>query len=282
MLNFNRPRPPEKFQEKADAELLKVEVQIEKRPDTLQFNSKFWGTYKSYFMKAQFSKCGYCEMYNSCYADVEHYRPKSVIEDIQSPGAELPNLHNVKNRKFKKSSQYGYWWLAYDWNNYLVSCELCNRPWKKSLFPLAEERPLNTEPGSEYPHVSPSREDIETPLLLNPYDDIHISSHLDFTAAGLIKPYNFSEKGKQTILTCGLDRLMLVQKRGRKAQRAMRYIEKFAQADQGSQRELEIAEDLLDLGNEEDDFAGMVRILFVRNADGLTWDDFVSYVESLQ
>jgi hypothetical protein len=54
-------------------------------------------------------KCAYCEAPTSLVAhgDVEHYRPKSE-----------------------------YWWLAYVYDNYLASCQLCNQSFKKAKFPL--------------------------------------------------------------------------------------------------------------------------------------------------
>jgi hypothetical protein len=42
------------------------------------------------------------------HGDVEHYRPKSI-----------------------------YWWLAYCYDNYLVSCQICNEVFKRDKFPIA-------------------------------------------------------------------------------------------------------------------------------------------------
>lgn len=55
--------------------------------------------------------CVYCqrELTGSDRGDVEHFRPKSW-----------------------------YWWLAYDFKNYLLSCTPCNRYYKKEKFPLKE------------------------------------------------------------------------------------------------------------------------------------------------
>ena len=41
------------------------------------------------------------------YGDVEHFRPKSK-----------------------------YWWLAYCYENYLYSCQMCNQRYKKAEFPI--------------------------------------------------------------------------------------------------------------------------------------------------
>lgn len=58
--------------------------------------------------------CAYCQtgLTPSDRGDVEHFRPKSV-----------------------------YWWFAYDFENYLLSCARCNRVRKGSRFPLADREP---------------------------------------------------------------------------------------------------------------------------------------------
>lgn len=55
--------------------------------------------------------CAYCQCHlpHNDPGDVEHFRPKSR-----------------------------YWWLAYDFINYLLSCAACNRNRKKEKFPLAK------------------------------------------------------------------------------------------------------------------------------------------------
>ena len=55
--------------------------------------------------------CAYCQCHlpHNDPGDVEHFRPKSR-----------------------------YWWLAYDFVNYLLSCAACNRNRKKEKFPLAQ------------------------------------------------------------------------------------------------------------------------------------------------
>ncbi len=97
------------------------------------------------------------------YGDVEHYRPKST-----------------------------YWWLAYNYENYLASCQLCNQKFKKAEFPVRHRRMRapsirrNTTDAyiqSKAGHLAPDplapdqvtafRElhRQERPLLLNPYVD---------------------------------------------------------------------------------------------------------------
>jgi hypothetical protein len=277
MLKFERPKKPEDFQEKADIETKKIEEQLANISEKLNFNDSFWGKYKNHFVKAQHGKCGYCELRMSSYGDMEHYRPKSVVEELKITGFEREDLMNVSGRTFAKSCKYGYWWLAYDWDNYLLSCTLCNQPWKRALFPILEGRPENEDFGSEYPHKSPVVDDKETPLLLNPYDDIELSEHLRFNDVGLIEPFENSEFGKQTIITCGLDRLSLFQARTNIASITRSAIEAFAGAeDDVSARSS--GKLILLLGGRNGDFAGMVRIMFVASAGGASWQDLESFV----
>ena len=82
------------------------------------FNSAVWKTAKNQLKKESSGKCAYCEAPTSAVAhgDVEHFRPKSV-----------------------------YWWLAYCYENYTYSCQICNQTYKGDRFPA--EGPL-MQPGN--------------------------------------------------------------------------------------------------------------------------------------
>ncbi|TFH89246.1 hypothetical protein [Vibrio ouci] len=279
MLKLIRPVKPVGFQDLADVETNKIEQQLVNSPDKLEFNDGFWGKYKHHFMTAQSRKCGYCEMPLSDYGDVEHYRPKSVVDDIDSEGSEREALMNVSGRKFKKSCKYGYWWLAYDWDNYLLSCKLCNQPWKRALFPIQGGRIGNDNDDSEYPHKSPQRGAIETPLLLNPYDVRDLSEHIKFNSVGLIEPFENSEFGKETIRTCGLDRLSLFQARGRVAKVVNNIIDRFSRVDDLEQATF-LGQIILDMGDKNSAFAGMVRLIFHTKSEGCSWESLEHFVAS--
>ncbi|NOQ35018.1 MAG: hypothetical protein GQ569_03890 [Methylococcaceae bacterium] len=97
----------------------------------------------------QHNKCCFCETKTKSTAhrgsgDVEHFRPKGGYKQDKQD-----NLYNL-----------GYYWLAYEWNNLLLSCEPCNSSYKGNLFPLQypEKRAKN--------HKDKITE--ETPLLINP------------------------------------------------------------------------------------------------------------------
>lgn len=76
-------------------------------------------------------KCCLCEQHVQEDGDVEHFRPKAR-----------------------------YYWLAYDWNNLLLSCSACNSRHKRNLFPLRDE---SSRVSSHLENIS--RED---PLFIDP------------------------------------------------------------------------------------------------------------------
>jgi uncharacterized protein (TIGR02646 family) len=84
-----------------------------------EFDARHWKKAKAQLRAETFGKCAYCEASTStvAYGDVEHFRPKSV-----------------------------YWWLAYCYDNYLFSCQICNQQHKKDNFPLRDGAERLDEP----------------------------------------------------------------------------------------------------------------------------------------
>jgi uncharacterized protein (TIGR02646 family) len=67
-----------------------------------------WKELSPYLAKLRKNKCWYSESKNSgSDKDVEHFRPKGAVAD--DPDHE------------------GYWWLAFDYQNYRYSCQWCNQ-----------------------------------------------------------------------------------------------------------------------------------------------------------
>lgn len=129
------------------------------------FNSNRWKQAKKQLLAETGGKCAYCEASISVVAhgDVDHYRPKS-----------------------------SYWWLAYCYDNYLASCQLCNQKFKRDVFPVQNRKmrapiirrnttdafiaskagmlvpdPLNQSEVNDF--ICQHKQ--ERPLLLNPYFD---------------------------------------------------------------------------------------------------------------
>lgn len=129
------------------------------------FKSHRWKPAKKQLLAETRGKCAYCEASIStvAFGDVDHYRPKS-----------------------------SYWWLAYCYDNYLASCQLCNQRFKKEAFPTQNRKmqsptirrnttdnyiaakagiiapdPLNKNRVADFIGLHQQ----ERPLLLNPYFD---------------------------------------------------------------------------------------------------------------
>lgn len=132
---------------------------------THPWQSDRWKRAKDQLSAETGGKCAYCEAPTTqvAYGDVEHYRPKST-----------------------------YWWLAYCYENYLVSCALCNQKYKRAKFPVKNGKMrapvvrcnttdafISANAATITPDsLDPAQVDAfhqrhidERPLLLNPYYD---------------------------------------------------------------------------------------------------------------
>lgn len=205
MLLFKRPEKPEDFDAKMQPARDDVRANISESYD---FSSK-WTQYKSNFSEAQYKKCGYCEMkaIGAGYGDMDHFAPKGAIwslkEDYDSRVVEKDHLANIEGRQKKFLSSTGYWWLAYEWDNYVLSCQVCNQAWKGAFFPVGcDDRKLPPEEGV-----------VEDQLLLNPFDDEDPSDHLLFGKEGEVEARGGSIRGRETIRVYGLDRPSLYEDR---------------------------------------------------------------------
>ena len=140
----------------------------------------------------QHNKCCFCESKFShiAYGDVEHFRPKAGYKQNQQDTLHKPS----------------YYWLAYQWDNLLLSCQICNQRYKKNLFPL-----LN--PTVRARNHQDSIED-ETPLLINPTKvnpEDYISFRQEVAYSIDDNPY-----GEVSIDGLGLNRTELEEKRREK------------------------------------------------------------------
>lgn len=122
--------------------------------EPLSFDRDVYGApeVKQALRAAQHDKCCFCEskLGHAQFGDVEHYRPKAGTQQSSAD-----------------PTARGYYWLAYAWENLYLSCEVCNRRHKRSLFPLSNpdrrvsshhqagdlhmEQPLFVDPGREDP-----------------------------------------------------------------------------------------------------------------------------------
>ena len=199
MIRVERPpEPPEVLQDAGARETRKMCDAYDLHPEEYRSGAKKFtfkdGIYnhrsvKKALVDTQNRKCCYCEskFLGTSWGVVEHFRPKGAVR--HGPGREL---------------EYpGYYWLAFHWENLLVSCERCNTI-KGSLFPLRDPgsraRCHRDEPGEEEPLlVDPAREDAR--------------QHIRFRAAA-VEP--LTHRGRETIKGMGLEREDLEEERRRK------------------------------------------------------------------
>jgi uncharacterized protein (TIGR02646 family) len=143
-------------------------------------------------------KCAYCEAPApaSTSWDVEHYRPKGRVSE--------------------RADHPGYYWLAYEWENLLLSCELCNRrrkdrpTWeqaepgttagKADRFPLSDETTRAMDPSGDLA--------AEARLLLDPTQD-DPEEHVAFSLTGHAVARRGSAMGAASIDVYHLNRRRL-------------------------------------------------------------------------
>lgn len=180
----------------AVAELERLENDLARGRD-LNFNSNIYANseVKNALKTSHNKKCAYCERHlNGDFGDVEHFRPKGGYVDERTLKIEKP----------------GYWWLAYDWSNLLLSCSECNRSYKKNIFPLEDESQRN---------IAARDLSGEHPLLINPTEE-EPYDHIEYNRwVALPKMIEGEEdcRGKKTIEIMRLnDRRDLIEKRKRR------------------------------------------------------------------
>jgi len=142
---------------------------------------------KEALMQVHHSKCCYCEMrYPQRNLAIEHFRPKN----------------GVKQGRNEKAKCLGYYWLVNDWDNLLLSCDVCNSTYKQVLFPLSNP---NKRACSHHDETSEER-----PLFVNPAEQ-DPRDHIRFRKD---RPIGRTRIGRVTIEELGLLKNdMLVQKR---------------------------------------------------------------------
>ena len=107
--------------------------------------SHIWSDIKVVFMHLQHNKCVFCERalagerFGRGEHDLEHCRPKSSVKAW--PTRKISRERNI-NYTFGTgaASPTGYYWLAYDIQNYAAACKPCNSALKSNYFPIADNR----------------------------------------------------------------------------------------------------------------------------------------------
>lgn len=172
------------------ASLVNRYIAGEKEFESKDFDSNIYGhnEVKGSLIEIQNYKCCFCEskIGHISYGDVEHFRPKAGW---------------VQNNE--KINKPGYYWLAYDWSNLLLSCQICNQRYKKNLFPLL---PKSTRALSHTDDLT-----LERPVFIIPiFEEVE---NLIVFSEEIPKGVDENERGSETIKKLGLDRELLNEQR---------------------------------------------------------------------
>lgn len=137
-----------------------------------KFTSEFgYKEYRNSLLNTIGKKCCYCEK-PIAEGEIEHFRPKAGYKT----GRNSPLI------------QPGYYWLAYRWDNMLLSCDECNDQKRKgNLFPLRNEGSRATNRS-----IPISQED---PILIDPSKE-DPNNHITFN---LERPIGLDNRGNEVI-----------------------------------------------------------------------------------
>lgn len=133
------------------------------------------------------NKCAFCEtdITAGSYNHIEHYRPKSI-----------------------------YYWLAYSWDNLLLSCPKCNIK-KSDNFEISNQDRANysNEELADLHNKTSDYDSFEKPKLINPeqFSDEQLKTHFTFNEKGSIKAQ--TTEMEYTVNLCDLNRDTLIRKR---------------------------------------------------------------------
>jgi uncharacterized protein (TIGR02646 family) len=161
---------------------------------------------KEGLINAQLGKCAFCEsqITHISYGDVEHFRPKAGYRQNSEDELATP----------------GYYWLAYEWDNLFLACQLCNQRFKRNLFPLTNPATRATSHQADLHQ--------EQPLFVDPAVD-NPEEHISFRRE-IVYAINDNPRGAATIQGLGLDRPKLSEVRWDRYE-ALRLINVLANLD---------------------------------------------------
>jgi hypothetical protein len=154
--------PPQDWLDRAASATAEIEAEpnAAKRLNIIRKKAKLWSELKGWLLGLSNQKCWFSEAKDLCvYWEVEHFRPKGRALSLD------------------KSAREGYWWLAFQWENYRI-CGRIGNARKGSYFPL----------GAAYSATSTCRDTLEElPYLLDPTNK-HDCALLSFDRLGRAVP----------------------------------------------------------------------------------------------
>jgi hypothetical protein len=135
------------------AAAIRAETDPAKRKKLINDHQPAWVALREEMSRLSHGKCWYTESRSlGSDDDVDHFRPKSEVKGVPS--------------------HPGYYWLAFDWKNFRLSCHYSNRPRRARGSALAGGK------GAKFPLLDESKRafsdsddlELESPLYLDPCD----------------------------------------------------------------------------------------------------------------
>ena len=241
-VNKNSSAIPEILSSKGLAQTVLLKAEFNNGTTHFDFDSKIYGNakVKNELIKLQHGKCCFCEseVVSVAYGDVEHFRPK---------GGWIQNNEQL--------NVPGYYWLAYHWDNLLLSCQICNQQYKKNYFPLITEttRALNHNYDIK----------VEDALFIDPTNE-NPEEYIEFEK-NIPKSINNNIRGEVTIKKMGLNRDVLNEKR-LKTLNLVEMLCNVAKKLPGTSDEVaEVKEYIIDIQKDTGKYASMLRCYFRKN-----------------
>lgn len=221
------------------------------------------------------AKCAYCEsrFLHVYTGDIEHFRPKGKIEEAS------PN------------QKPGYYWLAAEWSNLLLSCRHCNQTYKHKIFNEVSKKGLGKlnqfplDEGGEHiqNHIGADEkikeEEEKYRLLINPCIE-NPEDYFQYTDIGVIKPKKTEGRmfimAQKSIFVYVLQRMPLVQAREKVLIEIYAQIQRVIEATKNLDTSMKLEEEksnrviydkvlkreltrLRLFMNDEEEYAGMAR-----------------------
>lgn len=144
-IDLNGRHPDAAWVAKADAlttQLLDQSLSYANRQALIDANEQIWREIMPWLKSLSQNKCWYSEARDcASYWHVDHFRPKKEIKDLDGTAYE------------------GYWWLAFNWQNYRLAGSAVNIP-KSTIFPVRKNTTWACGPDDDI--------DDEHPYLLDP------------------------------------------------------------------------------------------------------------------
>jgi hypothetical protein len=144
--------------------------------------------------------CAFCEKRVGIVDDIEHFRAKHEISILDS------------TLKKQIIDHQGYYWLGFEWSNFLLACRVCNLE-KTTLFPISGTRAsaptvdftdkLSLDAFFQKCHIRSAELIAEEPLLLHPVLD-NPDDYLIFEMDGTVIAKNNNIRGVTSISVYGL------------------------------------------------------------------------------